>query len=135
MNEKRKVVVLQLCNRTTIQSNRTTTETYLQVDLDGTESWGPYLESIQALTVTKNATANLWWEAVVTWTNDGVNPNTPFTGLCGAGITADGQAIQTAVTSGFGGRIMKFAIGVKNASGSALESGLIWVWLVMTFKT
>lgn len=135
MNDKRKVLVVPLVQSMTVQTNRTTTETYLQVDCPGTEHLGPHLESIQALSVTKNCTANMWWEAVVSWTNDGVNLNTPFTGLCGAGITADGQAIQTAVTSGFGGRIMRFGIGVKNASGSSLESAVIWVWLVLTFKT
>lgn len=91
MNDQRKVVVLPLVQGMTIQSNRTTTETFFQVDLPGTELWGPFLQSVQALTVTKNATANVWWEAGLTWTNDGVNMNTPFTGLCGSGITADGQ--------------------------------------------
>ena len=135
MNDKRKVVVLPLVQGMTVQSNRTTSESYLLVELAGTETWGPMLDSIAALTVAKNSTANVWWEAVVSWTNDGVNVNTPFTGLCGSGITADGQAIQTAVTSGFGGRILKFGIGVKNSTGTALESAVVWVWLVFTFKS
>lgn len=40
MKDGRKVVVLPLAQRMTIQTNKTTTETYFQLDLEGTESWG-----------------------------------------------------------------------------------------------
>lgn len=129
-----KVVMKQLVAQMAIQTDKTGTMSYLQVDLPGTEEWGPYLESIQALTVTINSTANLYWDCICSWTNDGVNVETPFTSLTG-GITDDGQTVESAVTSGFGGRLLRFAIGCKNSAGTELESGVISVWLVFTFKT
>lgn len=39
------------------------------------------------------------------------------------------------MTTGFGGRIIKFGIGVKNNSGTALESAVISVWIVFVFQT
>lgn len=130
-----KVVVKKLVAQMSVQTDGSTSESYLQLDLPGTEEWGPYLESIQALTVTKNATPQLWWELIVSWSNDGVSPATPFTALTGSGISSDDQTVETAVTSGFGGRIMRFAIGCKNQSGTNVETALVWVWLVFTFKS
>lgn len=130
-----KVIVLPLVAQMTIQTNKTTTTTYLQVLLEGTEQWGPHLESIQALTVSTNLTANMNWGVYIFGSNDGANPMTPPTALCGSGINSDGQTVETAVTSGFGARIMRFTIGCENSIGTDLESGLIWVWLVFTFKS
>lgn len=134
LNKWTKVAVIPMCERVNLQSDRSTSYTYVYQDVKELETMGPYIESMSALTVTKNRTSNHEWKVVAVWSIDGVTANTPFTDVCGA-ISADAQAINTAITSGFGGRILKFALAVRNSSGAALESAIVSVWLVVVFKT
>ena len=97
-----KTVVLPLCERFLLQSDRTASYSYTPMPLEEAEEYGPYLESMYAMVVGKNRTANFDWKVVCTWSNDGQNFNTPFTDISAA-ITVDGQSNTTAITSGFQG--------------------------------
>lgn len=129
-----KVVVVPLCVKlvlTTDGSN--TTWTFLDIPMPEIEDWGPYIMGITAHARGENFTSQFKW-TVVFWTcTDGRNfPATPtnlFTPL-----TATGDSPQTEYTGGFGLNT-KFGLACINASGTAIERGVVTVALAIKLLT
>ena len=121
-NSGQKVLVVPAFYKMQLQTDGTTTATYIDLDLPSVTDLGPYLESVTAHTMTENKTANFTWRMVFYWSMDGRqwNPATPIDLF--SGIAANGSVIQTAytTTTNFGVKL-RFAIAVVNASGAAIE--------------
>jgi hypothetical protein len=118
----------------TVQSDRTTSYSFLQIELPEAEGYGPYLSSIRVLTVGRNRTANHLWKVVAQWSLDGTTfSNVDLSGV----VSANGQLIHPAVNTGdvLTAPILRFAVGVANSTGTALEQATCSGWGVFTFQT
>lgn len=131
-----KVFVAPAFYKMQLQTDGTTTVTYIDLDLPDIIELGPYLESITAHTSTENKTTNFTWRISFYWSVDGRrwNPTTPIDLF--SGIAANGDVIQTAysTTTNFGLK-MRFCIAVANASGTAVERAVCSCALAFTFKS
>ena len=129
-----KVVILPIFFKKQLQTDGNTSPSYMDLELDRAEEWGPYLTSIQAHTSTENRTANFTWRVVFWWSFDGRRWNGP-TDLFSS-VSANADTVQTEYTTNttFGLK-MKYGIAVANASGTALERAVCSGVLVFTFKS
>ena len=128
------VVVIPVISQTRIASDGTTTFTYQDIELPEAEEWGPHLEGITAHTITRGISANYAWKIVLYWSIDGRNWNGP-TDLFAA-VSAVGDVIQTEFTTATAlGLKLRFAVGVANVTGTAIETGNITAALAFRFKT
>ena len=134
---QQKVVVLPMFHKKQLQTDGTTTFTYIDVELPQATDWGPYLESIVAYTTTESKTANFSWKVGFFWSMDGRrwNPSSTPVDLFSA-ITTNADTVQTAysTTTNFGLK-MRFVICVANASGSAIERAVCSCALSFVFKS
>ena len=128
------VRVVQLMYKKQLISDGTTTYSYMDVDTDEFEDWGPYLTSIQIHTSTENRTANHKWVVALYWSADGRQWAGPVALHTEATTASD--VIQTAYTTNTQlGLHLRLAIGVANTSGSAIERAVASAWAVFTFKS
>lgn len=105
-----------------VSTDATTNFRYIPIDLPEVAEWGPYLMEIVAAIETRNVTANFEWKIVHYWSMDGSEWEGP-TDLFGALSSGPGRAIQTAYnTRTKFGPLMRFALAVRNTTGSAVES-------------
>lgn len=130
-----KVMIIRIADAARLQSNSSTSWSYLELDLPEIEDLGPYIESIVVHTNTVGATANHAWKLVTWWTLDDRNfigPTDVFAPI----VAGSGPAIQPAFTtaSAFGLR-MRYALAVRNNTGTAPETAAVDAWLQITFKS
>lgn len=133
-----KVMLVQIADKVRLTSNGTTTWIFLDLELEELLSLGPWFESIIVVTGTHGSTANHAWKVVSYWSIDGRNWNGPTDlFLSPNGIVAgSGSTIQApyTTTSTFGPQ-MKYALGVRNNTGAAIETAVVDAWLQLTFKS
>ena len=129
-----KVKVFPICFKKQVQTDGSTTPSYIDLKLDAALLFGPYLESIQVHTATENRTSNFQWNLVFWWSLDGRQWEGPvdlFTA-----ITANGAVIQPAYTTTTQlGLQMRYGLAVANTSGTAIERAVVCSALVFTFKS
>lgn len=129
-----KVALVCIAKGVRLTSNSTTTWTNVDLELDEIAHWGPWIESITGIVNTIGATTNHSYKVVQYWSVDGRNWNGPFD-LFTAITAGSGSAIQTAYTGATFGPIMKYALAVRNNTGTAAETATVDVWLQITFKS
>lgn len=132
-----KVVLLPLFFKKQLQTDGTTTFSYIDVDLPQALEWGPYLESIQAHTTTENRTTNFSWKVGFFWSMDGRrwNPTSTPVDLFSA-LATNTDTVQTAYTTNttFGLK-MRYVIAVANTGGTNVERAVCGCVLAFTFKS
>lgn len=132
--DSQKVRMIAVFYKKQFQTDGSTSWTYIDLEIPGVESWGPYLESIIAYTNSENLTNLFQWKLVSYWSMDGrvwSNPSDVF-----SGITSSGQAVQTAFSTASAlGPIMRYAVAVSNESGTAIERGVLSLALAFNFKS
>ena len=129
-----KVRVLPFIAKMQLQSDGTTTPSYIDVPLAEALEWGPFLDSVQVQTSTENRTAQFTWRVVFWWSIDGRRWNGPVDLF--SAVSANQDEIQTAysTTTNFGIQ-MRYGIAVANASGTNIERAVCSAVLVFTFKS
>lgn len=129
-----KVVLLAALTKEQVQTDTTTSDSYIDLSsLDAAREWGIHLSSVTCFTLTENATANFRWKLGFFWSIDGRKWSATPIDLFSF-ISANGDVIQTAVTSGFA-PLMRYVLIVKNASGAALERGVLTCGVAFEFKS
>lgn len=129
-----KVRVLPVFYKKQLQTDGSTSWSYMDVDLPDAEGLGPYVESIIAYTSSESFTTSFQWKLVCYWSLDGRNWSTP-TDVFSA-ITGSSTTIQTAFSTASAlGPIMRYAIAVSNETGTAIERGVCSLALAFVFKS
>lgn len=134
---QQKVILLPLFYKKQLQTDGTTTFSYLDIELPQAVEYGPYLDSIVAYTTTENKTANFSWKISFYWSIDGRrwNPTNTPVDLFSA-ITANADTIHPAYsTSTTFGLRMRFVVSVANTSGTAIERAVCGAVLAFIFKS
>ena len=132
-----KVVVLPLFYKKQLQTDGTTTFSYIDIELPQAYEWGPYLESITAHCTTENRTTNFSWKISFFWSTDGRRWNPTSTPLdLFSAVSSNTDTIQTpyTTTSTFGLK-MRYVISVANTSGTAIERAVCGCARAFTFKS
>ncbi len=129
-----KVRVVGFIQKMQLQTDGTTTPSYIDIQLPEALEWGPYLDSLQVQTSTENRTAQFTWRVVFWWSIDGRRWNGPVDLF--SAVSANQDVIQTAysTTTNFG-LYMRYGIAVANASGTNIERAVCSATLVFTFKS
>ena len=134
---QQKVVLIPLFYKKQLQTDGTTTFTYIDVDVPQAAEYGPYLESIVAYTTTESKTANFSWKIGFFWSLDGRRWNPASTPIdLFSAITSNADTIQTAysTTTNFGLK-MRFVVATANTSGTAIERAVCGAVLAFIFKS
>ena len=127
------VRVIPLLTEQPVTTDGTTTFRYIPLDLPEVAEWGPHLAQIMAAVETRNVTANFQWKIVMYWSMDGSEWEGPVD-LFGALSSGPGRSIQAAFTDrGKLGPVMRFALGVANTTGAAIESAEVSCTLFFEF--
>ena len=131
----RKVMVITFCDSKPVSSpGGGTSWSYYDLELPELLELGPYLEEIQAFTVTKGATTNVETKVVFYSSISGrewLGPTDLF-----SAINSDGQAIQTAYTATENlGIFTRFALAVRASTGTAVEAAVMTVKAAFVFKS
>ena len=133
-NGQPKVRVLPFIAKMQLQTDGTTTPSYIDIELPEALEFGPWLESIQVQTSTENRTAQFTWRVVFWWSIDGRRWNGPVDLF--SAVSANQDVIQTAYsTSTSFGLYMRYGLAVANASGTNIERAVCSATLVFTFKS
>ncbi len=131
---QQKVVVVNSFYKKQLQTDGTTVFSYMDLEIPQAMEWGPYLESVQVHTNTENKTTNFTWKLVLYWSIDGRQWNVPVDLF--SAISNNGGVIQIAYTTNTQfGLYMRYAIGVANGSGTAIERAVCTAALAFTFKS
>ena len=133
-----KVMVLQLAERSNLQSDGTTSDRTVPCvtsDAKALEGLGPYFNSIRVLTLTENKTANFRWYVVVQGSLD--NKTWSSATALHAYVTANGQVPQTDYTNldNLAWPFLRFGLACSNVTGAARESADVTAWLIVTMKS
>ena len=131
----RKVLVTQLISEAALDTDGTTACSFTDTDCEMLENLGPYIESVRALTVIRNRTANFELGVHFSWSHLGRTFSTPV--IIQTALAANGEVISGdySTSANFCGLKLKALIGVRNATGTARESGQVSAWLVVTLKS
>ncbi len=132
-----KVVLIPLFYKKQLQTDGTTTFSYIDIDLPQAVDWGPYLESITAHTSTESKTANFSWKIGFFWSFDGRRWNPASTPIyLFSAITTIVDTVQTpySTVANFGLK-MRYVIAVANTSGTNIERAVCGCALAFTFKS
>ena len=135
---QQKVILLPLFYKKQLQTDGTTTFSYMDVELPQAAEYGPYLDSIVAYTTTENKTNNFSWKISFYWSNDGRrwNPINNIPVDLFSAITANADTIQPAYsTSTTFGLKMRFVVSVANTGGTAVERAVCGAVLAFIFKS
>lgn len=135
---QRKVVVVDILeNLQTATKGDATNWSYIELDLPGIEQWGPYLDSVTAHVNIVASSTNHQVKLAFRYSLDGKEwaPVTPID-LFSAITNGAGNSIQTPyTTTGNFGIHMRYMLALKNASGTAIESGIVSIKLAFTFQS
>lgn len=133
-NGFQKVRVQSFVQKMQLQTDGSTTPSYIDIEVPDALEWGPYLESIQVQTATENRTSQFTWRVVFWWSIDGRRWNGPVDLF--SAVSANQDVIQTAYSTGTAfGLYMRYGIGLANASGTNIERAVCSATLVFTFKS
>lgn len=137
IHRSRKVVTLVACEATYLETDGSTSDRYVVLDLPELSHLGPEISAIRAITKTSNRTSAHQWRAVIEYSVDGRDwgPATP-TPLF-ANLATNGQGPQTEITDAdkFCAPLLRVSLATSNASGTGRESAYVWLILVVTLKT
>jgi hypothetical protein len=128
-----KIRVVSLSRRMLLVSPGLTTWSFVDIELPEIRRWGPYLSSITAVTHTEQRSANHEWKASLAWSFDGYTwPG--VTWAISSVVGANGLVVHTPYTdSSRFGLEMRYALGVRNSTGSAFEQAYVTCDLVFEF--
>ncbi len=121
-----------MSNAVYLETDGTTTTRYQIVSRPDLQHIGPYLCSVQLMTLTSNRTSNHQWKAVLEYSGDDRNwyPSTPLD-LC-PWVTEDGHVIHPPVYgANFSAPFVRLSLATANSTGTARESASLWLWLTL----
>ena len=132
-----RILIVTCVVNVALPTNGTTGAAYVELPAEFQEQiepLGPYLVGITAYTNTLGRTTNHAWNCVF-WTSfDGKTWSGP-TSLFAA-VTANGAVVQTQYTTTSNFHLhMRYALGVQNSAGTAMESANVSLTLVFELKT
>lgn len=94
----------------------------------------PFIQSVTACTAMENKTANFKYKGQAQGSTTGRTYNTAVD-ICGY-ITANGETTENAYTSVTNlGLKTRWAVMTANGTGAAIESAVVWLYLVFRLRT
>lgn len=117
-----------------LSSDGTTTGRAVDVTLPPYDRLGPYVQSVQAYTAMEGRTANFRFKAQAAGSTTGRSYATAVDLF--AWLFANAETTETAYTTvGNLGMQTRFALVGSNTVGTAIESAVVWLYLVFRLRT
>jgi hypothetical protein len=127
-------ILVPLTEATHYHTDGTTGSTYIDLTNDTAAGLGGYVASVQAYTAMEAKSANFKFRVVFQGSVTGRTFGS-VTPLFTTYVTANGEAAQTAYTSVDNlGLVTRWALECLPATGTAVESGLLWIYLAFRLR-
>ena len=130
----RQSIVWPIAEGLQLSSDGTTGARSLDVTAFPYSGLAAYVQSVQACTATESKSANARWKVQASGSTTGRTYNTAVDLF--AYLSANGETTETAYTSVSNlGLTTRYALVCSNVSGTAVESVVVWCYLVFRLRT
>ncbi len=129
----RQTIVRPVVESYVLSSDGTTTGRTVDVTLPGYDRLGPFVQSVQVATACEGKSPNFRFKAQAAGSTTGRTYGTPFDLF--PWLSANAETTETAYTAVSNlGMFTRYGLVGANTAGTAIESGVIWLYLLIRLR-